>query len=191
MTPPALRTEDLAYDLPEDRIATRPAEPRDSARMLVISRSSDTLEHRKVSDLPDYLVPGDALVMNKTAVIPARFVGKRTDSGGKVEGLFLDEPEVGTGRVMLKSNGRLRPGLVIELADGLFGFEGNTSTGTMAVNAVGGAIDFSKALSNFTVVAAILPASVKRRSKLTSRHATVTITTETEFGGDSTLDVAD
>ena len=118
MTPPALRTEDLAYDLPEDRIATRPAEPRDSARMLVISRSSDTLEHRKVSDLPDYLVPGDALVMNKTAVIPARFVGKRTDSGGKVEGLFLDEPEVGTWRVMLKSNGRLRPGLVIELADG-------------------------------------------------------------------------
>ena len=56
-------------------------------------------------------------------------------------------------------------------------------------DAVGGAIDFSKALSNFTVVTAILPASVKRRSKLKSRHATVTITTETEFGGDSTLDV--
>jgi len=118
MTPPALRTEDLAYDLPEDRIATRPAEPRDSARMLVMSRSSDVLEHRKVSDLPDYLVSGDALVMNKTAVIPARFLGKRTDSGGKVEGLFLDEPEAGTWRVMLKSNGRLRPDLVIELTDG-------------------------------------------------------------------------
>ena len=118
MTTPALRTEDLAYHLPEDRIATRPAEPRDSARMLVISRSSDILEHRKVSDLPDYLVPGDALVMNKTAVIPARFLGKRTDSGGKVEGLFLEEPEAGTWRVMLKSNGRLRPDMVVELTDG-------------------------------------------------------------------------
>lgn len=118
MTTPALRTEDLAYDLPEDRIATRPAEPRDSARMLVMSRSSDALEHRKVSDLPDYLVPGDVVVMNKTAVIPARFLGKRTDSGGKVEGLFLDEPKAGTWRVMLKSNGRLRPDMVVELTDG-------------------------------------------------------------------------
>lgn len=86
--------------------------------MLVMSRSSDVLEHRKVRDLPDFLVSGDALVMNKTAVIPARFLGKRTDSGGKVEGLFLDEPEAGTWRVMLKSNGRLRPDLVIELTDG-------------------------------------------------------------------------
>ncbi len=110
-----LRTDELDYGLPEQFIATRPAEPRDSARLLVVRCSRDELEHRLVRDLPEYLEPGDALVFNNTAVAPARLFGRRVDTGGRVEGLFLEELDEQCWRLMLKSNGKLRKGQRIEL----------------------------------------------------------------------------
>ncbi|BBF93201.1 tRNA preQ1(34) S-adenosylmethionine ribosyltransferase-isomerase QueA [Blastochloris tepida] len=71
-----MRLSDFDYDLPEGRIALRPAEPRDSARLLVV-RPGAGLEDRVVRDLPDLLKPGDALVFNDTRVIPAELVGLR------------------------------------------------------------------------------------------------------------------
>jgi len=117
MTPPLLRTDELDYELPERLIATRPAVPRDSARMLVMSRSSDAIEHRHVRDLPEYLMRDDVLIMNDTAVTPARLFGRRSGSGGRIEGLFLEEIQCGRWRMMLRSNGRLRAGTAIELTD--------------------------------------------------------------------------
>ena len=109
MFTPMLRTEDLDYDLPDDLIATRPADPRDSARLLVLSRSDPSmLEHRTVRDLPGYLRRGDVMVVNRSAVTPARIAGERADSGGRVEGLFLKELAPGSWEVLLKSNGKLR-----------------------------------------------------------------------------------
>jgi S-adenosylmethionine:tRNA ribosyltransferase-isomerase len=85
-----LKVSDLDYHLPEDRVATSPAEPRDAARLLVLRRSDPSVMlHRRVRDLPEFLGPGDVLVVNNTKVIPARLVGQREDTGGKVEGLFL------------------------------------------------------------------------------------------------------
>ena len=81
----AMPLKALDYDLPAERIATRPAEPRDSARLLVVRRSTATIEHRSVRDLPDYLKPDDALVLNDTAVIPARIEARRVDTGGRVD----------------------------------------------------------------------------------------------------------
>lgn len=74
------------FDLPEDRIALRPASPRDSARLLVV-HGDGRLEHRHVRDLPDYLHAGDALVVNDTRVIPARLHGvrRRGDTVAKIE----------------------------------------------------------------------------------------------------------
>ena len=129
-----LRTEDLDYHLPPELIATRPAEPRDSARMLVMSRSHEKIEHRLVRDLPDYLRPGDRLVFNNTSVVPARLIGNRRDTGGRVEGLFVrectDPNSVGDVRwlIMAKAGGRLRPGIRIQLLNrqgqpGGFGLE--------------------------------------------------------------------
>lgn len=115
MTPPDLRTDALDYELPERLIATEPAHPRDSARLLVMRKSEPQIEHRRVCDLPEYLQQDDVLVLNNTSVIPARLMGRRQDSGGKVEGLFLNDEEAGRWRVMLKSNGKLRPGMRIEL----------------------------------------------------------------------------
>lgn len=69
------------FDLPEERIALRPATPRDSARMMVVHRDG-RLEHRRVSDLPEYLDRQDALVVNDTRVIPARLRGSRVREEG-------------------------------------------------------------------------------------------------------------
>lgn len=97
-----LPTAALEYDLPADLIAQHPITPRDAARLLVVSRSNpDMLEHRVFSELPEILkaslpttppLPGaigDLLVVNSTRVLPARFAGVRSDTLGKVEGLFL------------------------------------------------------------------------------------------------------
>ncbi|WP_372706891.1 tRNA preQ1(34) S-adenosylmethionine ribosyltransferase-isomerase QueA [Brevundimonas sp.] len=74
-----MKTADFDFHLPDDLIALRPAEPRDSARLLVIN--GGTLEDRIVRDLPDFLRPGDALVFNDTRVIPARLSGVRERVG--------------------------------------------------------------------------------------------------------------
>ena len=112
------RTSELEYDLPPELIATTPAEPRDSCRLMVVSRSDDALcEHRRFSDIKGYLRAGDQLVFNTTTVLPARIQGVRRDSGGRVEGLYLESAPSGQWRVALKSNGKLRPGIQIELND--------------------------------------------------------------------------
>jgi S-adenosylmethionine:tRNA ribosyltransferase-isomerase len=115
----SLRTEELDYDLPPELIATRPAEPRDAARMLVVSRSTDFIEHRHVRDLPEYLQRDDVLVLNDTSVVPARIQGHRVATKGRVEGLFVDEikNDPTQWKVLLKAGGRLQPGDQIELSD--------------------------------------------------------------------------
>ena len=117
MTQQPLRVDDLDYELPRELIATRPAEPRDSARLLIMYGNDNAIEHRHVRDLPDYLRAGDTLVFNRTAVMPARLVGRRVDTGGRVEGLFLEEVAHGQWLVMLRSNGRLRAGQRVQLLD--------------------------------------------------------------------------
>ncbi|NJC41870.1 S-adenosylmethionine:tRNA ribosyltransferase-isomerase [Brevundimonas alba] len=83
-----MKTADFDFDLPEDRIALRPAEPRDSARLLVVRDGS--LEDRIIRDLPDFLQPGDALVFNDTRVIPARLSGVRERTGAEGETLTVE-----------------------------------------------------------------------------------------------------
>lgn len=83
-----MKTADFDFDLPEDRIALRPAEPRDSARLLVVRDGG--LDDRIVRDLPDYLRPGDALVFNDTRVIPARLSGVRERVAPEGEALTVE-----------------------------------------------------------------------------------------------------
>lgn len=117
-----MRTSELEYDLPEGVIATRAAEPRDAARMMVVSRSDPAkLVHRHVRDLPEYLRAGDTLVFNRTAVLPARLIAINATTGGKVEGLFLHElsgptPATARWQVLIKAR-RARPGSTLTLLD--------------------------------------------------------------------------
>lgn len=89
-------TSILDYDLDPGRVAREPASPRDAARMMVVHRSSDRVEHRLVRDLPEYLRSGDLLVVNATHVMPARLKLRRLSDGRLTEGL-LESPR-GDGR---------------------------------------------------------------------------------------------
>ncbi|XAL99004.1 tRNA preQ1(34) S-adenosylmethionine ribosyltransferase-isomerase QueA [Phycisphaeraceae bacterium D3-23] len=112
-----MKTAELDYDLPEALIATQPAEPRDSARLMVYRRASGTVEHRRVRDLPDLGVvgAGDLMLVNQTRVLPAYLSATRAATGGKVTGLYLDSPADRVWRVMLESRGKLTPGETITL----------------------------------------------------------------------------
>ena len=110
-----MKTTDFDFDLPEDRIALRPVEPRDSARLLVVREGG--LEDRIVRDLPDFLRPGDALVFNDTRVIPARLAGSRHRVGPEGETLSVaveatlhhrDAPDVWS--AFMKPGKRIKPG---------------------------------------------------------------------------------
>ncbi|MBC8200816.1 MAG: tRNA preQ1(34) S-adenosylmethionine ribosyltransferase-isomerase QueA [Planctomycetes bacterium] len=108
--------EDLEYELPRARIATHPVSPRSSAKLFVVD--SGKFLHQHVSDLPSFLPKNALLVVNETAVLPARFLSHRVDTGGKVEGLFLNQNGE-FWEVMLKSNGKLREGIELALSDGI------------------------------------------------------------------------
>jgi S-adenosylmethionine:tRNA ribosyltransferase-isomerase len=114
-----MNIESLDYELPPELIATRPVEPRDKARLLVVRCQCGDIEHASVSDLPDLLDPADLLVRNDTAVLAARLVGARASSGnrggGKVEGLFLEADADGIWTVVLTASGTLSEGESIQL----------------------------------------------------------------------------
>ncbi len=114
--PTSLKIEDLEYDLPHERIATHPATPRSFAKLLVVEHGSFVDKH--VCDLPSLLPEGALLVVNETAVLPARFMAKKVGTGGKVEGLFLHQ-DGDDWVVMLKANGKLRAGVQLELCEGV------------------------------------------------------------------------
>lgn len=84
-----MRIELFDFELPPERIAQRPAEPRDSSRLLVLDPVSGSLQDRVASDLVDLIEPGSVLVVNDTRVIPARLLGHKARTGGKVEILLI------------------------------------------------------------------------------------------------------
>jgi S-adenosylmethionine:tRNA ribosyltransferase-isomerase len=88
VTEPRLRVDDFDYDLPEGAIAQTPAEPRDSSRLLVLERSTGTVEHARFRDIGRWLAGDDLLVVNDSRVIPARLRGTRP-GGGAAEILVL------------------------------------------------------------------------------------------------------
>ncbi|HEY43338.1 MAG TPA: tRNA preQ1(34) S-adenosylmethionine ribosyltransferase-isomerase QueA [Anaerolineae bacterium] len=81
---------DFDYHLPPEMIAQRPAEPRDSSRLLILDREHGSLSHHIFRDLPHFLSPSDALVLNETRVIPARLRGHKKQTGGRAEILLLN-----------------------------------------------------------------------------------------------------
>jgi len=111
-----MRTDELDFDLPSGLIARRPADPRDSARLMVLI-GDRAPEHRTVRDLPEILEPSDALVFNTSAVIPARVIARRP-TGRRVEGLALaptTSDPAAAWRVLLRGSARLRVGERLEL----------------------------------------------------------------------------
>ena len=117
-----MRTDDFDYDLPEELIAQAPAEPRDSCRLLVLNRETGDIEHRRFTDVVEYLEPGDLLVANRTRVLPARLIGHKP-TGGAAEALLLRRREDldalgATWECLVHPGRRLRRGAIIEFRAG-------------------------------------------------------------------------
>jgi S-adenosylmethionine:tRNA ribosyltransferase-isomerase len=109
------------YDLPRELIAQEPLADRPAARLLHLHRRTGIIAHRRVRDLPDILRAGDLLVVNDTQVLPARLRGRRLETGGAWEGLFLraasDEEHPGAWVILAQTRGRMHPGERIVLRD--------------------------------------------------------------------------
>src|SRR6266699_2084390 len=103
-----MRTDELNFDLPQELIAQAPATDRAASRLLHYRRDDRSIAHRRFSDLPQLLRPGDLLVFNDARVVPARFMLQK-QTGGRVEALFLGEDRPGEWRVLLKNVGRGEP----------------------------------------------------------------------------------
>ena len=113
-----MKTSDFFYELPEELIAQDPLEDRTASRLLVLDRKTDKLEHKVFSDVIDYLNPGDCLVINNTRVIPARLIGEKEGTGGKVEILLLKRRENDIWESLVKPGKKLRLGARVTFGDG-------------------------------------------------------------------------
>src|SRR5258708_39526384 len=100
-----MRTDDLDFELPAELIAQEPPAQRTDSRLLHYVRASQQIHHRTFGDLPKLLQRVDLLVFNDARVIPARF-NLQKSTGGRVEGLFLEESAPGQWHVLLKNLGR-------------------------------------------------------------------------------------
>jgi S-adenosylmethionine:tRNA ribosyltransferase-isomerase len=103
------------YHLPRELIAQQPLKARQDARLLVVNRQEESIEHAYVRDLPQYLAAGDSLVLNDTRVIPARLVGRRERTNARWTGLFLNADENGNWQVLGKTRGKLESGEAITI----------------------------------------------------------------------------
>jgi len=130
LTATSLTLKDFYYELPEERIAQTPVEPRDSSRLMVIDRQGEGVEHKVFRDIIDYIRPEDVLVINDTRVIPARIIGRRSEkmtpegrieseSTAPVELLLLKQRENDVWEALAGPGKRARIGDIISFGDGL------------------------------------------------------------------------
>ena len=113
-----MKTSDFNYDLPPELIAQTPLERRDGSRLLVLDRETGAMEHRHFYDLPEYLHPGDCLVLNDSRVLPARLLGHRVPSGGAVEVLLLQDKGDGVWECLTRPGKKTQPGTELSFGDG-------------------------------------------------------------------------
>jgi len=109
---------DFNYHLPPERIAQHPRPERGQSRLLVLHRGTSDIEHRAFTDLSQYMQAGDCLVINETKVLPARLVGTREGSGGKVELLLVRELGEGRWQFLIKPARKAREGRRLIFGDG-------------------------------------------------------------------------
>lgn len=112
---PTMRKKDFYYVLPEELIAQEPLTSRTDSRLLVLSRRTGRIMHRRFSDILTQLDENDLLVLNNTKVIPARLIGHK-ETGARVEVFLLNRIREDTWRVLLRPSGRVRKGTKIIFA---------------------------------------------------------------------------
>ena len=101
---------DFDYYLPEELIAQHPIEKRDMSRLMVLDKETGEIEHKLFMDIINYLNEGDCLVLNNTRVIPARLLGEKEGTGGKIEFVLLKRVEGDKWEVILRPGKKAKPG---------------------------------------------------------------------------------
>ena len=114
-----LLLSDFDYDLPEERIAQTPIEPRNASRLMVLDPVEKTIDHRHFYELKEFLEPGDTLIFNDTRVMPARLIGHRDQTGGKVEVFLLRRIDGTHWETLVKPGKKAKPGNIIRFSDEL------------------------------------------------------------------------
>ena len=113
-----MKTSDFNFDLPQELIAQVPIKDRTSSRLMVIDKETGKVEHKIFRDIIDYLNPGDCLVLNDTRVIPARLIGSKVGTGGKIEFLLLKRTEDDTWETLVKPGKKAKIGAQFSFGDG-------------------------------------------------------------------------
>ncbi|ADK16426.1 S-adenosylmethionine:tRNA ribosyltransferase-isomerase [Clostridium ljungdahlii DSM 13528] len=113
-----LKVTDFDFYLPEELIAQHPLMQRDEARLMVLDKKTGDIEHKVFKDILDYLNPGDCLVLNDTRVLPARLIGSKEGSGGKMEILLLKRNADDTWETLVKPGKRAKVGSRFDFGDG-------------------------------------------------------------------------
>ncbi|MCT8977179.1 tRNA preQ1(34) S-adenosylmethionine ribosyltransferase-isomerase QueA [Clostridium sp. CX1] len=105
-----MKVTDFDFYLPEELIAQHPLEQRDEARLMLLDKETGEIEHKIFKDIVDYLQPGDCLVLNDTRVLPARLIGGKEGTGGKMEFLLLKRTDKDTWETLVKPGKRAQIG---------------------------------------------------------------------------------
>lgn len=105
-----MKSSDFYYELPQELIAQEPLAQRSRSRLMILGKESGSIEHRVFEDIRDYLNKGDCLVLNDTRVIPARLLGEKEGTGGRIEFVLLNNIENDMWEVLLKPGKRAKPG---------------------------------------------------------------------------------
>ncbi len=114
-----MNVNEFYFDLPEELIAQEPLRERTASRLMLLDSKEQTIEHRQFTDLIDCLNAGDCLVLNNTRVLPARLIGEKAVTGGKVEFLLLNRQEGNCWEVMVKPGKKAKIGACIEFGQGM------------------------------------------------------------------------
>ena len=113
-----MNVSDFDYELPQELIAQKPAEKRDSCRLLVLDKKSGEVKHRIFSNILEYLRPGDCLIFNDSKVLPARLFGKRRGTGANIEFLLSRCLNGDTWETLVRPGRRCRQDDIIDFGDG-------------------------------------------------------------------------
>ena len=113
-----LKTSDFDFYLPEELIAQHPLERRDASRLLALDKETGAVSHHHFYDLPQFLRPGDCLVLNNSRVLPARLIGHRLPGGGACEVLLLTDKGDGLWECLVRPGRKLKPGAQVVFGDG-------------------------------------------------------------------------
>ena len=114
-----MQLSDFDYELPDELIAQEPLPERDASRMLVVNRQTQTWTNATFKSFPDYVKANDVVVVNNTRVFPARLIGQRDPTGGRVEVLLAREVEPGVWEALVRPGHRLKFGARISFGDEL------------------------------------------------------------------------